>query len=78
MTNFILPWGCRGIDYTDEDIEAVVDVMRNADPQTQGEHLIEFEKIFSEYHSGVPSFATSSGGGALEISADLINILPGD
>ena len=47
MTNFILPWGCRGIDYTDEDIEAVVDVMRNADPQTQGEHLIEFEKIFS-------------------------------
>lgn len=78
MTNFILPWSCRGINYTDEDIEAVVDVMRNADPQTQGEHLIEFEKIFSEYHSGVPSFATSSGAGALEISADLINILPGD
>tara|TARA_B100002051_G_C16745279_1_gene647155 strand:- start:3585 stop:4814 length:1230 start_codon:yes stop_codon:yes gene_type:complete len=75
---FILPWTGRGVDYTEEDIAVVVDVMKNADPLTQGRHLNEFENTFSTYHENIPSFAISSGAGGLEISADLIEIVPGD
>jgi dTDP-4-amino-4,6-dideoxygalactose transaminase len=75
---YILPWSGRGIDYTDEDIEAVVRVMKHSDPQTQGQYLSRFENVFSTYHGGIDSFATSSGAGSLEISADLIDIKPGD
>ena len=75
---FILPWSGRGVDYTDEDIAVVVNAMKNAEPLTQGSYQAEFERVFSEYHESIPSFATSSGAGALELSADLIGIQPGD
>jgi perosamine synthetase len=75
---YILPWSGRGTNYTDEDIATVVEVMKFSDPQTQGNSLIKFEEIFSKYHHGLDSFATSSGAGSLEITADLINIKPGD
>jgi dTDP-4-amino-4,6-dideoxygalactose transaminase len=52
--------------------------MRTAEPLTQGAYLEEFEKIFSDYHEGLPAFATSSCAGALELIADLIQIHPGD
>lgn len=75
---YVLPWSGRGTNYTKEDIESVVEVMKYSDPQTQGENLLKFEKIFSEYHNGVDAFATSSGAGSLEITADLIDIKAGD
>lgn len=75
---FILPWSGRGVKYTEEDIETVVHAMRHADPLTQGSYQAEFEKVFSAYHEGVASFATSSCAGALEIAADLIKTGPGD
>ena len=75
---FLLPWSGRGVDYTEEDIEAVVNAMRTAEPLTQGSYLSQFEKVFSEYHENIPSFATSSGAGALELAADLIDIKSGD
>jgi perosamine synthetase len=75
---FVLPWSGRGIDYTEEEIETVTNAMRNAEPLTQGSYLLEFERIFSVYHDNFPTFATSSGAGALELVADLIDIKPGD
>jgi len=75
---YILPWSGRGTNYTDEDIATVVEVMKYSDPQTQGNNLLNFEEIFSEYHGGLDAFATSSGAGSLEITADLIDIKPGD
>ena len=75
---FILPWSGRGVNYTDEDIDVVVKAMKDAEPLTQGSYQAEFERIFSEYHENIPAFATSSGAGALEISAELISIKPGD
>ena len=76
--DYILPWSGRGINYTDEDIASVVEVMRHSDPQTQGKNLERFEQIFSEYHHGYDAFVTSSGAGSLEITADLIDLKPGD
>ena len=55
---YILPWSGRGTNYTDEDIETVVGVMKYSDPLTQGNNLLKFEKIFSEYHGGLDAFAT--------------------
>ena len=76
---FILPWSGRGVDYTtEEDIASVVEVMRHADPLTQGKYLVNFEKVFSDYHGGMPAFATSSCAAALELAAMLIQIEPGD
>jgi len=76
--DFFLPWSGRGIDYTEEDIAAVVEVMRHADPLTQGHYLEHFEKVFSDYHGGVPAFATSSCAASLELAAMLIEVEPGD
>lgn len=75
---FILPWSARGVNYTGADIAIVADVMKNADPLTQGVYQKEFEKSFSTYHENIPSYAISSGAGGLEISADLIEIEQGD
>jgi perosamine synthetase len=75
---FKLPWSGRGIDYTEEDIQVVADAMRNADPLTGGAHLKEFESQFSEYHGGFQSFAVASCTAALELTAVLSGVGPGD
>ena len=36
-------WSGRAIDYTDEEIETIVEVSKSADPLTQGGHLRTFE-----------------------------------
>ena len=76
--DYVLPWSGRGVDFTEEDIGVVAGVMRDADPLTQGTYLERFEKVFSDYHGGVSAFATSSCSAALELSAMLIGIGPGD
>jgi dTDP-4-amino-4,6-dideoxygalactose transaminase len=76
---FILPWSGRGINYTERDIAAVVAVMREADPLTQGIYLEQFQNIFSDYHDdGGYAFAVSSCAAALELAADLIKVEQGD
>jgi len=77
-TEYILPWSGRGLAYVEEDIFAVAEAMRNADPLTQGKYLARFEQVFSDYHGGLPSFATSSGAAAIELAALLMDIQPGD
>lgn len=75
---FILSWSGRAVNYTDEDIAVVIRAMKDADPLTQGRYQAKFEKVFSDYHEGIPAFATSSCAAALELAADLIEIRPGD
>ena len=68
-------WSGRGHDYTEEDIAAVVDVMRNGDPQTQGKHLKEFEDNFSQtYADGRFCFGMTNCAHTLEMSAILSGI----
>lgn len=75
---FTLPWSGRGMDYTEEDIQVVVEAMRHADPLTQGPMLREFEKQFSEYLGGTSAFGVSSCTAALELAAILTRVGPGD
>jgi len=75
---FKLPWSGRGLDYTEEDIEIVVDAMRNADPLTGGQHLREFETMFSEYQGSGRAFGVASCTAALELTAVLSGVGNGD
>lgn len=73
-----VPWSGRGSTYTEDEIAAVVDAMRNADPQTQGRYQTEFEIKFAAYTGSPHAFAVSSCTAALELTALLCNLKPGD
>lgn len=68
----------RAHKYTQEEIEAVVDAMQNAEPLTQGRYLKEFEKKFSEYVGVKNSFAVNNATAALEMAAQLCQFKKGD
>jgi dTDP-4-amino-4,6-dideoxygalactose transaminase len=75
---FIVDWSGRALDYSEEDIAAVVGSMKNADPLTQGKYLKAFESEFADY-LGVPNtFAVSNCTNALHIIARLSSLKKGD
>lgn len=70
----------RAVKYTEDEIAAVVEAMRNAEPLTQGKYQSAFEEKFANYQ-GVETgscFAVMNGCAALELSAQLCNFRPGD
>ncbi|MBE7438843.1 MAG: DegT/DnrJ/EryC1/StrS family aminotransferase [Spirochaetales bacterium] len=71
-------WSGRGHLYSDEEVETVVRVMRNGDPLTQGKYQTQFEKDFADYAGASHAFAVSSCTAALELSALLCSLKPGD
>ena len=78
LTEIKVPWSGRGLRYTEEEIAAVVDAMKNADPMTQGSYQAEFELKFCELTGSPYAFAVSSCTAALELSALLSGVGPGD
>jgi len=76
--NYKISWSGRSVDYTDQEIDAVIKAMKTADPLTQGKYLKEFEQKFSEYIGVKNSFAVSSATAALELSAILCRLKEGD
>jgi perosamine synthetase len=73
-----VPWSGRGSAYTEAEIAAVVEAMRNADPQTQGRYQAEFERVFASYLGTPQAYAMTSCTAALELSALLCRLQPGD
>jgi dTDP-4-amino-4,6-dideoxygalactose transaminase len=73
-----IPWSGRGTTYTEDEIAAVVEAMRTADPQTQGRFQAEFERRFAEYVDSPHAFAVTSCTAALELAALLCRLEPGD
>ena len=70
----------RAIHYTEEEIAVAVEAMRSAEPLTQGRHMREFESKFARYQ-GVEQgscFTAMNGASALEMSAQLCLLKPGD
>ena len=68
----------RAHDYTEEEIEIIVDVAKRADPLTQGSHLSEFEDSIKKYIGAEHAFGLTSAASALELIAVLSRLGPGD
>lgn len=64
--------------YTEAEIQAVVDVMRHAEGQTQGKKLEQFEKDFAAFTGSKHAFGVSNCTNALKLSAIFCGIRPGD
>lgn len=72
--DFRIDWSGRSLEYNDDEIKTVVDVMKNADPLTQGKYLEKFEEDFARYDGINNTFAVSNCTNALELAATLSGI----
>lgn len=70
-----IPYGRHNI--TDEDIQAVVEVLKS-DFLTQGPEIAEFEKAFAEYINVKYAVAVANGTAALHLSALAMEVKPED
>ncbi|MEI6290000.1 MAG: aminotransferase class V-fold PLP-dependent enzyme, partial [Chloroflexota bacterium] len=64
--------------YTEAEINAVVNVMRNAEVQTQGNYMKQFEADFKAYSGANFAFAVDNATSALRLSAIMCRVGPGD
>ncbi|MFH1772653.1 MAG: DegT/DnrJ/EryC1/StrS family aminotransferase [Candidatus Omnitrophota bacterium] len=76
--NFRIPWSGRSLACTDEELDFILDVIKNADPLTQGKYLKQFEAEFAKYNSTPNSFAVSNCTNALDLAAILSGVKKGD
>ena len=67
-------WSGRSHKFSNTDIKYLVEIIKNADPMTQGSYLSKFEKSFSKFIGKKNVFALSSAASALEIISALLNI----
>lgn len=75
---FKIRFSGRAHDYTQDEINVVVDAMKNADPLTQGKYRDEFERKFKEYADVKNAFAVCNATAALEMAAQLCLFKAGD
>ena len=73
-----IDWSGRSHSYSEKDINYLVNVIKHADPLTQGFYLRKFENNLSNYLKSKNIFAVSSAAAALEIAALLLKIKKGD
>jgi dTDP-4-amino-4,6-dideoxygalactose transaminase len=64
--------------YSQEEIDAVVDVMVKSECQTQGAHMRKFEEDFRTYAGATHAFAVDNCTNALQLAAVLCRLGPGD
>ena len=75
---FRIGWSGRAHDYTQAEIDAVVEAMKTADPQTQGRFLARFEADFAAFVGAPHAFGVTNCTHALELAADLCRVGEGD
>jgi len=78
VSGYTVNFPARMRTYTEEEINAVVNVMRNAEVQTQGANLRQFEADFKEYIGANFAFAVDNATNALRLAAILCDFQPGD
>jgi perosamine synthetase len=71
-------WSGRSHNLNALEIKYITNVIKSADPLTQGKYLNLFESKLKKYLNKKNVFATSSAASSLEIIAQLINIKKGD
>lgn len=74
MSEFKIPFGGRAHNYTEEEIESVVSVMRTGGTLTQGAHRVEFEERLKTYSGAANAFVVNSATSALELAATLCQL----
>ena len=77
-TGYKVNFPARMRSYTEEEIATVVDVMRNAEGQTQGANLEAFQEAFKAYSGANHAFAVDNCTNALRMAAILCRLQPGD
>ncbi|MFC1675774.1 DegT/DnrJ/EryC1/StrS family aminotransferase [Planctomycetota bacterium] len=75
---FKVSYPARIIGYGQEEIDLVVDIMKNSESQTQGDYLKKFETDFAEYLGVKNAFAVTNCTNALMFSAVLAGLGKGD
>ena len=75
---FKVPFPARMQPYSEEAINAVVEVMRDAEAQTQGDYLKKFEAQFKAYTGANHVFGVDNCTNALRMAAILCGLGPGD
>ena len=78
VAGFKVPFPGRMHGYCEEAIEAVVNVMRNVEGQTQGKYMKEFEAAFKEYTGAGHAFAVDNCTNALRLASIMCKLEPGD
>jgi perosamine synthetase len=78
MTEFKVRFSGRAHRYTEAEIAAVVEAMRDAEPLTQGRYLAEFERKFRAFAGVAHAFAVHTATAALELAAELCLLREGD
>ncbi len=71
-------WSGRGSQYTEEEIDYIVEAIRTADPLTQGRYLADFEEKFKEFTGASHAFAVANCTCALELAAILCRLTSDD
>ena len=75
---FRIRFSGKSHDYTEDEIETVVQAMKTADPYTQGTYQKDFENKFSVYIGAEHAFAVNNATAALELCAQLCLFEEGD
>lgn len=78
LSGYKVPFPARQRPYSEEEIQAVVNVMRSAESQTQGDYMREFEADFKAYTGANHAFAVDNCTNALGLAATLCRVGPGD
>ena len=71
-------WSGRSHNFSDNEVKYLTNVIRTADPLTNGKELRIFEKELKKYLKVKNVFATSSAAASLEIIALLLNLKKND
>lgn len=77
-SGFKVSYPSRMYPYTEEEVEAVVKVMRDGRTLSQGEHQAKFEDDFCSFLGVKHAYAVSSGTAALRLAAQLCRLGPSD
>lgn len=60
------------------ELAYVTDCIKSSWISSQGKYVREFEKVFQDYHGGMPALAVSNGTVALHLALDALGITEGD
>lgn len=78
ISGFKVPFPAKMQPYSEDEINAVVNVMKNVEAQTQGACMKQFQEDFKAFTGANHAFAVDNATSALRLAAILCRLNPGD